>query len=165
MMMESKPLYQTFLNKAVQLLAQRNHSSSELKQKLSIFYFKKFSTDLESSAQSINVHIDAVIEYCLSHHWLDDKHYIEQYINMRSRKGYGQNRILMELKQRGLPQSLIQYQLHQTELDWIEIGLIQTQKKFHISNKNDLPQKVKIFQFLTYRGFQQDEIKQIYSRF
>lgn len=165
MMMESKPLYQTFLNKAVQLLAQRNHSSTELKQKLSIFYLKKLSTDVESSDQSINAHIDAVIAHCLSHHWLDDKQYIEQYINMRSRKGYGQNRILMELKQRGLPRSLIQYQLQQSEIDWIEVGLIQTQKKFRVSDKKDLQQKIKIFQFLTYRGFQQDEIKQIYSLF
>jgi len=163
LMTDSNSLNKNLLNKAVQLLAQRNHSSVELKQKLSLFYFKKYADELTIDNNDINSQINTIIQYCISHHWIDDIHYIEQYIDMRSRKGYGPIRVMGELKQRGLDLILIHNVFNKKNIDWCEIGLKQAQKKFQQFDKKNFQQKVKLFQFLTSRGFQQDEINQIYS--
>lgn len=163
--MDCDSLHKILLNKAVQLLAQRNHSSIELKQKLSLFYLKKYADDLTVDSHCVDDQITLVIQYCLSHHWMDDIYYIEQYIDMRSRKGYGPNRIIVELNQRGLDSALIKSVFNRKNIDWYQIGLAQVQKKFHQIDKNNFQQKVKFFQFLAYRGFRQDEINQIYSLF
>ncbi|WP_392552103.1 regulatory protein RecX [Orbus wheelerorum] len=147
----------------MQLLAQRNHSSVELKQKLSLFYVKKYADDLTIDNNALSSLIDTIIQYCISQSWIDDIHYIGQYIDMRSRKGYGPNRVIGELKQRGLDSTLIKEVFSHKNINWCEIGLIQAQKKFQQFDKKNFQQKAKLFQFLAYRGFQQDEINQIYS--
>lgn len=156
--MDYNSLNKTLYSKAVQLLAQRNHSTFELKQKLSLFITKKGDNYHDNSDQ-ISHQIDAVIQYCLSRHWLDDNNYISQYIDIRVRKGYGKNRIFMELKQKGLDKSLILAVINQKDIDWHQLALNQVNKKFTNINLRNIQQKSKINQFLLYRGFCQEEIR------
>ncbi|WP_392561530.1 regulatory protein RecX [Orbus sturtevantii] len=162
-MMDSNTFYKNLLNKAVQLLAQRNHSSIELKQKLSLFYLKKYAHDFAIDDDLVKQQIDTAIQHCIAHNWINDIQYIQQYIDMRSRKGYGPNRIIGELKQHGFGLALVKEIFTAKNIDWYEVGLIRAQKKFQNFDKKDYQQKLKLFQFLTYRGFQQDHINQIYS--
>lgn len=162
-MKDCNSLYKTLSNKAVQLLAQRNHSSVELKKKLSAFYTKKLADNQHDFSDDAAIQIDEVIQYCISHHWLDDETYINQYIDMSVRKGCGKNRIIMELKQRGLDANLVLSVISRKDIDWEELAILQLMKKFPITNKNDIQQKAKIFQFLLYKGFNQSEINLAYS--
>lgn len=150
----------TLYYKAVQLLAQRSHSTVELKQKLVIYASKKYD-----NLDSLSKHIEAVINHCLSHHWLDDQDYINQYIDIRARKGYGKHRIVMELKQKGLDSSLISSLIHQKEIDWVQLAYRQVKKKCNSFKNADTQQKVKIRQFLLYRGFSHGDICDVFTLF
>ncbi len=152
-------LNKVIFEKAVQLLAQRDYSTKQLSQKLFVFFSKK---DDQLDAESLTQAINDVITRCQQSHWLDDMQYIKKYIEMRSRKGFGKNRIVLELKQRGLKREMIDALMQQIDIDWVEIALHQLNKKFKEIDKNDLKQKRQIIQFLLYRGFSQTEVNSAY---
>lgn len=155
--MMNEKLNKLALNKAVQLLAQRDHSIFELTQKLFLFLESKIP-----EKESIGQQIQSVIDYCIQHRWLNDELYTEKYIEMRSQKGFGKYKIAFELKQRGLTLDMIDDILYKTDIDWTAIAIRQIRKKFPKMNKQDIKQKYKITQFLLYRGFTQEEIKYAY---
>lgn len=116
------------LSRAMRLLSQRDHSESELRRKLAAPPFSakgnwgkrsgaKSSDVVESNlvesnpvesnlAESNAIEesdpqvIEQVIDYCYQHNWLDDSRFAASYINSRSRKGYGVQRIRSELMQK-----------------------------------------------------------------
>lgn len=171
------------LNKAVQLLAQRNHSTIELTQKLLRFalsHYQKAQKQHQSSLetefdsydnfnfsfnakQDIEQLVKTVVQHCVSQHWLDDADYVCQYIRVRARKGYSKARIVLELKQKGHELSAIMNTMEQSSIDWLAIGCSQLLKKFPQIDQHDLQQKVKIQQFFMSRGFPQSEIREIYE--
>lgn len=159
--MSNPSLHKALLHKAVQLLAQRSHSSYELKNKLLLFCQKKF-VNQEYQADLIQQTINQVIDECLAKKWLNEDDFIEQYVAMRARKGYGKNRIIFELKQRGIVDDVVLTVISRQDIDWIDIGFKQMIKKFRTIDKQDLQQKAKIFQFLSYKGFSQEQIHLIY---
>lgn len=155
-------LHKELLHKAVQLLAQRSHSSYELNNKLRVFSQKKYIHQ-EYEPEIVQTTIRQVIDHCLTKKWLNEDDFIEQYITMRARRGYGPNRIVLELQQRGIDKSAVQRTLAEQNIDWIELGLAQMLKKFRVIDKNNRQQQGKVFQFLSYKGFSQEQIKFIYS--
>lgn len=146
----------------MQLLAQRNHTSLEIKRKLSQFYHKKYANSPDEIID-LPSKIQAVVDYCINQKWLNELAYIEQYVLMRSRKGYGKNRIVLELKQRGIEEIIAWKLINQQDIDWIDIGIAQVSKKYRAMDKHSLQQKNKIFQYLSYKGFAQEEIRLIYD--
>ncbi|MGX8940432.1 regulatory protein RecX [Symbiopectobacterium sp. Eva_TO] len=64
---------------AMRLLAVRDHSEGELRRKLTARVDPAFDA----------ADIDAALEYCHEHGWLDDARFAQRYIHGRSRKGYG----------------------------------------------------------------------------
>lgn len=175
-------------HRAVQLLAQRDHSSYELSQKLALFLTKQRKKQLEkqsrkplnepnqfvnsseflnfdenpqSTGTQFSAEIMQVIDYCITHRWLNDAEYIKKYTDMQSRKGYGRYRIAMELKQRGLPSDTIPAVF--AEVNWIDVATQQIIKKFKQIDAKDMIQKKKVIQFLLSKGFAQDEIKTAYK--
>ena len=159
-------LDKSILNKAVQLLAQRDHSSYELTQKLVLFFSRKLNCDDEDYPelkQQLKQEISLTIEYCICQNWINDTQYIEKYITMRANKGYGRQKIAVELKQRGLPEQVSRQLLNASDIDWAALAYQQLQKKFkQIDLKNNL-QKQKSIQFLIYRGYTQSDVKTMYT--
>lgn len=159
----SKKLNKLILNKAVQLLAQRDHSSYELHNKIVQFFAKKIQCSEDEYHEQLNqlkIETADVIQYCIDHNWMNDRQYIEKYIAIRANKGYGQYKIALELKQRGLDVDLSRELLQITDINWSEIAHQQLLKKFKpIDIKKDYRQKQKVIQFLTARGYSQDNIK------
>ncbi|WP_186278101.1 regulatory protein RecX [Gilliamella apicola] len=161
-----KKLNKLILNKAVQLLAQRDHSSCELIRKLTLFFSKKIicsEDDFPEQLSQLKTEIADVIAYCTNQRWMDDKQYIEKYIAMRANKGYGKYKIGLELKQRGLSSDLSQELLHAADINWSEIAYRQLLKKFKVIELNNNYQKQKVMQFLTSRGFTQFDVKTVYA--
>lgn len=161
-----KKLNKLILNKAVQLLAQRDHSSCELSRKLTLFFSKKITCSKDDYPEQLNqlkAEIEHVIEHCTNQHWMDDKQYIEKYIFMRAHKGYGKYKISLELKQRGLSSDLSRELLLLADIDWSKIAHHQLLKKFKLIEPKNNQQKQKVIQFLKARGFTQLDIKTAYS--
>ncbi|WP_176701313.1 regulatory protein RecX [Gilliamella sp. Gris3-2] len=165
-MNNEKKLNKSILNKAVQLLAQRDHSSYELSQKMIFFFAKKLqSTEDEYHDQlsTLKAEIQDVVEYCINQNWINDTHYIEKYIVMRANKGYGKYKIAMELKQRGLSVDLSHQLLQTSDINWENLAYKQLLKKIKQIKPENNNKKQKAIQFLVARGYTQDDIKAAYD--
>ena len=161
-----KKLNKSILNKAVQLLAQRDHSSYELSQKMIFFFAKKQqNTEEEYHDQltKLKIEIQDVIEHCINQNWINDAHYIENYIVMRANKGYGKYKIAMELKQRGLSVDLSRQLLQTSNINWEKLAYKQLLKKSKQIKSENNNKKQKFIQFLIARGYTQDDIKAAYD--
>ncbi|WP_294612810.1 regulatory protein RecX [uncultured Gilliamella sp.] len=162
----NKKVNQLILNKAVQLLAQRDHSSYELTQKILLFFSKKIkhdNDDYSDQLDQLKLELNDVIQYCISKNWVNDAEYIEKYIIMRANKGYGKYKIAAELNQRGLPVDLSRELLQVTNIDWSNIAYQQLLKKFKQYDHKNVQQRQKSIQFLMTRGYTQDDVKTMYS--
>ncbi|OCG57360.1 regulatory protein RecX [Gilliamella sp. Imp1-1] len=161
-----KKLNKSILNKAVQLLAQRDHSSYELSQKMIFFFAKKLqSTEDEYHDQlsTLKAEIQDVVEHCINQNWINDAHYIEKYIVMRANKGYGKYKIAMELKQRGLSVDLSRQLLQASNINWGNLAYKQLLKKSKQIKAKNTNEKQKVIQFLIARGYTQNDIKTAYD--
>ena len=160
-----KKLNKLILNKAVQLLAQRDHSSYELTNKIIQFFTKKIKCSEDEYYEQLNqlrIETADVIQYCTNQNWMNDTQYIEKYIVMRANKGYGRYKIAMELKQRGLSTDLIHELLRILDINWVYNAHKQLLKKFKQVNVKNISEKQKVMQFLVTRGYTQDDIKDVY---
>ena len=161
-----KKLNKLILNKAVQLLAQRDHSSYELTNKIIQFFTKKIKCSEDEYYEQLNqlkIETADVIQYCTNQNWMNDTQYIEKYIVMRANKGYGRYKIAMELKQRGLSTDLIHELLRILDINWLYNAHKQLLKKFKQVNVKNISEKQKVTQFLVTRGYTQDDIKDVYN--
>lgn len=130
-------------------LARREHSRAELEQKLA----KK---DFDSAL--INQVLNRLREESLQ----SDERFAEAYITSRARKGFGPLRMVLELGQKGLSESLIDNALADVDINWLDEITRVWQKRFNGQLPQDLKEKAKQTQFLHYRGFDADLIKELY---
>lgn len=184
----------TLINRAMRLLSQRDHGETELRRKLLIPPMpfvkpqnKKNSWSSRKKAEQnafvdeevvrakpqprpvqeeiAEEHVQAVIDYCYQHHWLDDAKFASRYISGRSNKGYGAQRIRSELLQKGVDKEIITVALENTEVDWCVLARDLAVRKFGENLPTDWKEKSKVLRYLLYRGFFQEEIQSIYRDF
>ncbi|HAQ50592.1 MAG TPA: recombination regulator RecX [Gammaproteobacteria bacterium] len=130
---------------AVTLLARREHSQYELEQKLS-----RAGYDNEDIEQAITALSRAGLQ--------DDQRFAEHFMIYRSQRGYGPNKIQMELQHRGVEKSLISQVLRESDTDWYQLAQQVRIKKFGAPPPTDRQQQAKQHRFLQYRGFDYDHI-------
>lgn len=138
---------------AIGLLARREHSRRELRQKLQ----RRFGDDVEFDA-ALDVVLDGLAEENLQ----SDSRFAEAYTRMRNRKGYGPVRVLMELRERGITDELASGWVYSDEHDWFESAGIAWRKKFD-AVPTDPKERAKQMRFLQYRGFSHEHISEILS--
>lgn len=134
----------------MELLARREHSCRELISKLCQRY-----PDLTHVVES-------VVGQLAADGLQSNQRFVEAYISMRKRKGYGPHRIVNELKERGIDRDMISTELNAHQNSWFDQARKVRQKKFMSSDadiKLDLKFKAKQIRFLQYRGFSQDQIE------
>lgn len=161
------------LNKAVQLLAQRNHSEVELKQKL----WRYFSIKIVKSnsrmplnmscplllPDQLKIKIHDAIKFCQKKNWHDEKEFVTTYATARQRRGYGYKRIERELKARGVQEALIHSILPKQETpENLLIMADLVQKRYGAINTSDKKQKQKIYRFLLNRGLSLQNVNNVY---
>ncbi len=127
-------------------LAMREHSSSELYQKLLN----------KSHPESIVV---ALIADLQTSGLLSDIRFAESYWRMRSSRGYGPIRIKQELRQRGVSKQLIDQTLITADLNFESLICLFYEKKYCGKPWRDLKEKAKRQNFLYRRGFSHDLIR------
>lgn len=82
--------YARLLDRAIRILAMRDHSEQELRRKLAAPVMSK------NGPEALNVtpeEVDNVVEWCIENRYLDDDRFVAQFIASRSRKGYGPARV------------------------------------------------------------------------
>lgn len=135
----------------MELLSRREHSARELTNKLKQRY-SDHPADISSCVQALS-------EEGLQ----SDDRYCEAYVAMRKRKGYGPQRIMAELREKGVAEGLAKSEVYEKELDWYGSAFEVWQKKFRETWPQDAKEKAKQIRFLSYRGFSQSHINEIYS--
>lgn len=135
---------------ALAYLARRDFTQQELVCKLKQ---KKFRA----------AEIEEMIAELKSADYLNDMRFIENYIAMRRRKGYGPIRIKMELEQKGIASELIADQLDSNDNSWyLEISKVW-QKHFKGKPATNLNEKAKQARYLQYRGFTVLQIETVFK--
>lgn len=133
-------------NYALWLLGAREHSSKELQQKLA-------RKGYEQQA------IDDAIQYLMDLNYLSDERYAEAFSRSKAAKPLGKQRILNELRMKGIPEQMAKQALNSLEVDWFELALELKQRKFGYTVEKDFKARAKQTRYLVYRGFSFDEVK------
>ena len=136
-------------NKSLDILSRREHSVSELRNKL--IRFNPDPNDLKD-----------VIERLITSNFLDDKRFASAFIRSKAESGYGPNYISQYLSKKGI--SSDKYDMYSLEIDWEEKCLAQFNKKRRNKEIN-FKEKEKILRFLAYRGFRYEIIKNALKEF
>lgn len=134
--------------RAMSLLAAREHSRAELRGKL----LQRFNAGAV---------IDDVIDRLAAEGLQSDERFIEAFIASRTRRGQGPVRIRGELQQRGIDKALTSRYLDRAGVDWRELAERALQKKYGPPS-DEGPLKARQIRFLQYRGFTHDQIQSLW---
>lgn len=154
--------YARLLDRAIRILAMRDHSEQELRRKLAAPVRSK------NGPEALNVtpeEVDKVVEWCIENRYLDDERFVRQFIASRSRKGYGPARVRQELKQKGISRETIESAMRECVIDWAQLAKEQAQRKYGEPLPTVFAEKVKIQRFLLYRGYLMEDIQEIWRNF
>jgi len=133
---------------AVRLLARREHSAEEIRQKL---------VKREFDAAEIAT---AVLELQQGD-WQSDERFAEAYVRARRLRGFGPVRIASELRERGVDELIANRYLYADDGVWLQTLEHEYQKKYHGAEFEDFKEKAKRMRFLQYRGFSIDQINEV----
>lgn len=161
---ERRPSFTLLLDRAMRLLAQRDHSAYELSQKIRL----SLKRSEQRNGEAIPLDEDAlqqVISHCQQNGWLDDQRFAERFIVSRSRNGYGPQRIQQDLQQKGLEREDIHQALAEAEIDWTQQAAEVVSKKFGENGPADIKEKAKAQRFLHSRGFLLTDIRTVLANF
>ena len=136
-------------NKAMDLLARREHSAHELRQKLKQ---REFDSDA----------IELALESLQEDNLQCDNRFAESYINHRSNAGLGPIKIVNELRQKGVDDSVIHQHMSVLTIDWDERLEQQRLKKYGEDIPTDYAQKMKQARFLQNRGFSPESVMRLF---
>lgn len=125
---------------AVRLLGSREHTRRELGRKLNA---RHAGSDL----------VESVLDDLEQRGLLSDERFAENYVDQRSRKGYGPLRIRAELSERGVEQEIAARWLDDGPYDWSEILEDAAARKFGGARVGDMRTLAKRGRFLEQRGF------------
>ncbi|MDM3870302.1 regulatory protein RecX [Porticoccus sp. W117] len=131
---------------AMNLLARREHSLSELRSKLAARY---------GDCNEIAPVLEALQQQGLQ----SDQRFAEAFLRSRLRKGQGPYRIRNELKQRGVSAQVMDELFQQQETDWFELARQVAQRRFGVNSSADIKEQSKRARFLQYRGFSGEQIR------
>ncbi len=154
--------YARLLDRALRILAMRDHGEAELRRKLTAPVMSKNGLEKVEVSQE---DLDNVIEWCSENRYLDDERFARQFIASRSRKGYGPARIRQELGQKGLSREICESAMRDCDIDWSERAREQAQRKFGEPLPTQFAEKVKVQRFLLYRGYLLEDIQEIWRNF
>ena len=105
--------YSRLLDRAVRILAMRDHSEQELRRKLAAPVMgKNGPEEIDATPEDY----DKVIAWCIESRYLDDDRFVQQFIASRSRKGYGPARVRQELNQKGISREAVERAMRECEI-------------------------------------------------
>jgi regulatory protein len=127
-------------DKALGLLARREHSRRELKTKL-----RRGGYEGEETT--------AAIDRLGEQQYQDDDRFAEVLLRSRIAQGYGPMRLRVELKSHGVSDARIRELLDAAEADWTELARAQLRRRYSGKGAADVAERARRAQFLLRRGF------------
>jgi regulatory protein len=137
--------------RALSILAQRDHSAHELSQKLAQ---KGYAWP----------EIEAVILQLVAKNYLNDGRFAELYCEYRVAKGDGRIKIAHALQQRGISNPLIQQSLSVYQTQWTDLAAQACRQHFGATLPQNPAERQKQARFLLNRGFAWTEIQACFKR-
>ena len=136
-------------NKAMDLLARREHSEQEIRHKLR-------SRDFDDDA------IEIAIEGLKSDRLLSDERFTEAYVSQRFDAGYGPLKIRYELQQKGVDSALVDACLAPLAEEWQHSMRQQRARRFGADLPEDYRERMKQARFLQNRGFSPESVMRLF---
>lgn len=143
-------------NRAVALLAIREHGARELKAKLLTKFPEtdELLAECQESAGLVRRLVSEVIQHCQQRNWQSDERYIEQAVRSLMEKGQGPLKIRQKLQQTCERTDLIEAFLDFEAADWLEVIHGVLLKKYGETAKpQSRNEQAKRMRFLQSRGF------------
>jgi regulatory protein len=137
--------------KAMDLLARREHSEQELRQKLK-------SREYDANA------IDEVLQALISDRLLSDERFTEIYVNHRFNAGVGPLKIRYELRQKGIADSLADEFLELHSDCWDQLMVQQRVRKYGEGIPTGYAKRMKQARFLQNRGFSPESVMRLFRQ-
>ena len=135
-------------DKALGLLARREHSRKELKLKL-----RQGGYETGESTEAI--------DRLGKQHYQDDERFAEALIRSRIAHGYGPLRLRVELKSHGLGDARIRELIDAASVDWGESAASQLSRRYGGAGTADYAERAKRSQFLLRRGFDAATVRSV----
>lgn len=135
---------------AMNILAGREHLVSELASKLA----RRFGGEHDFNVVLAQLQLEGL---------LDDRRFAEAYVYQRSNKGYGPQRIRLELRERGAAADIIEEAMAASEADWVALAQQVRVKKFGSAEPQDFKERSRQLRFLQYRGFNGDSTAEAFA--
>ena len=137
--------------RALRLLARREHSRTELRNKLRE----------RGIAASV---LEEVLDSLANERLQSDERAAEVYARQRAAKGFGELSIRAGLHDRGIDGGLVDECLRSLGMDWVTHARETALKKFAAIEMSDRAQRAKQQRFLATRGFSGDVIHAVFRR-
>ena len=150
------------LDRAMRVLGMRDHSREELKRKLQQSVQRTAYMQQKTPETITEEQMEKVLDWCQENGWLNDERFTERFIQSRSRKGYGSQRIRMELTQKGIDRDAIDIAMEETNIDWAECAAQLAERKFGLPLPKEWKEKAKVQRFLQSKGFLSEDIQSIF---
>ncbi|HWU76704.1 MAG TPA: regulatory protein RecX [Rhodanobacter sp.] len=138
----------TAYDKALGLLARREHSRKELKTKLRMGGYEGGEAD-------------AAIDRLEQQHYQDDDRFAEVLLRSRIAQGYGPMRLRVELKSHGVADARIRELLDEAEVDWRASAAAQLRRRYGSAGSADHAERARRAQFLLRRGFDAATVREV----
>jgi len=133
---------------ALNLLARREHSRRELRDKLR----RRFA---DGTA------IDLQLDHLERDRLQSDDRFAESFVRQRIARGFGPQRIAAEARSRGLRDEELSAALRALRPDWPSLAAAALAKKFGAAPAVDIHERARRARFLQYRGFSSEQFKQL----
>lgn len=133
-------------NTALNLLARREHSRQELREKL----HKRYPDD--------DTRVEDALTLLTERGLQDDDRFAEVFVRSRHQRGHGPVRIRFDARQKGV-EAQVNAVLDESQLDWYSLAAEIAERKLGTADITELKIKAKLYRFLSQRGFQPDHIR------
>ncbi|MDG1906041.1 MAG: regulatory protein RecX [Arenicella sp.] len=136
------------IHKSIELLARREHSVVELKQKLKT---REYSEDK----------IEQALVQLIRDGLVCDERFTEAYVRHRTMRGFGPTKIATELNSKGVSTLLFEEYIDSSSPHWLDLALNAYQKKFGEIAPTTYAEWTKRARFLQGRGFSSSIIQNV----
>lgn len=139
---------------ALRFLKIRPRSIYELRQKLEAKDFASFD-------------IDETIDYLVSIHLLDDRAFTASWIQYRLARPFGFRRIVIELKEKGVPAPIIEEAVTAAKDRYAESDVVlelARRRAERLANIDPLKKKKRVGDFLLRRGYSMDVVMKVLKK-
>ncbi len=130
---------------AVRLLARREHSRTELQQKLAARADERLLAEALDSLQTDGYQSDA--------------RFAAIYIRSKAARGFGPLRIRADLGRKGIDARLWQLSLEAEPVDWFEQARVLARRRFGPVAREDRPVYARCMRYLLGRGYDMDQAR------